>query len=1014
MPISFYPRRGHAIAPQALRAILDAPIPAYLRVAGLKSKSKLHELDASVWKDLDSFDAERLGEAVVTQVRDSLRELLENHSKDWLPMPPIGSTLDDLELEIRTYNCLKNQWPECERDLQRLGYKTIGDALKLHSFGIKSLVDLLTSLEALQDAESDASSSGTANASLSKYLQAFASVARSRHAQHGAAPHKPIFLLTLLDIVESGKTTDNFVELNDHLICTFRGCWRNHIPEGHWQENIYYPAYYLVWDGLWQLVKNGQPVSPEQLASTQSLKQLQAVADGGRFAPDLWELLQDKNAIAALRRHVVAQFFDDKRQVASTPPTGASPEIRDAEMVEEAAGEMSEDLVEESDELVEEEESFHDDRLGLLLDGVDDAADVLRERMHRIAWLLHSGYEAHAGAEKMAQIWETLDGLMQSASALEAMMARMEPGQALGPSLDENLTQLAQEMGAFPDASQIRRDDARLSPLLEGLLAEGQSLQEAMEALAARRRDPRDCEATKRKLEELRGRLAMLTQQTVEDELQSVFESLSHQWREPGRKMEILGRRYGWDGKGGATLQEAAEHFGVSRERIRQICQPCEADLKNRPVWTPALDRALHWLEEQTPLPLDEVGPKLKEEGLARSELDLRALRRIASLLQRDVPFEIDVVGETSFVQSVHAHEGDDLAAQILSQARRQVSRWGVATLEDIAASVNEKRAEKASPDLEGAGEATSDMMNQPAPDAVVDAALVERILSAQSDFVLLDASTGWFWLASVTRNGLVSQIEKVLAVAPRVRIADLRAGASRHHRRRGFAPPQRVLLELCRRLPGLGVEGDEVFVQKARKLDWALSPMEQLMADALRAHGPVMTRAELERHCSAAGIPRGTFYTYLRYSPIIEIHARSVYGLRGAPVEPGFIESLEPEWTRRRTRVLTDYGWTTDGKAWLGYTLSEGILNNGVCSVPGAMRRYLQGEYTLWTADNSYIGKWTCGDYQAWGVGPFLRRRGGEPGDILLLVIDITARKVVAELGDENLLEEYQGSEDE
>ena len=935
-----------------------------------------------------------MGTAVVAQVASSLRELLEHLTGQWLPMPPIGTKLEDLELEVRTYNCLKNQWPECERDLQRLGYKTIGQAIKLHGFGIKSLVDLLSSIEALQEVETDASTTDESNDLLSKYLQAFGSVTRSRHAQRGDAPHKPIFLLTLLDVAEKGEALGNFVELNDYLIRTFRAYWSAYVPADTWQENIYYPARHLVQDGFWELIKNGNLVSPERLAATQSLKQLQAIADGGRFAPDLWQLLQDKAAIANLRQHLITKFFGGKRQVISLLQADASPVILEAEAVEDIALEISE-------EIFEVEQSFHDGRLGVLLGGVDDAADALREQMHRIAWLLHSGYDAQAGVKEMAKVWETLDGLMQSASSLEELVSQAEPGQMITPQLDQRLSELAQEILTFPNLVDIHFDDVRLSPLLDELLTDDEALQDAIKDLLARRRDPSDCEATKRQLEKLREHLKALSQLTVEDELQNIFDSLSHHWSAPERKLEVLGWRCGFDGNGGHTLEECGLHFKVSRERIRQITKPAEDDLKSRAAWTPALDRALQWLETQTPLPLDEVGPKLKDEGIARSELSLRALRRIATLFQRDVPFELDVVGETSFVQSIHAREGDDVAAQILSQARRQISRWGVATIEDIAATVNEKRMENVQPDLEGVDEATLDV--------TIDAALVERILSSQSDFVLLDTAAGWFWLSSVTRNGLVSQIEKVLAVAPRVRIADLRVGVSRHHRRRGFAPPQRVLLELCRQLPRLGVEGDEAFVQNARKLDWALSPTEQIMADILHKHGPVMTRVDLERHCSTAGIPRGTFYTYLMHSPIMEKYARSVYGLRGAHVEPGFIESLEPEWTKRRTRVLKDYGWAADGKAWFSYTLSEGMLGNGVCSVPGAMRRFVQGEYALWTADGSYVGKWTCGDYQAWGVGPFLRRRGGEPGDILLLVIDVATRKVVAELGDESLLEEYE-----
>ena len=326
----------------------------------------------------------------------------------------------------------------------------------------------------------------------------------------------------------------------------------------------------------------------------------------------------------------------------------------------------------------------------------------------------------------------------------------------------------------------------RLSSLLRGLLDEDQTLQDALEVLSARLRDPYGSEEIKRRLEVLRTRMTALSQQTVEGELQNICEILSHQSRDRQRKLEVLGRRYGWDGEGGATLQEAANYFGVSRERVRQICQPSEATLKNRSAWMPALERAIQWLQEQVPLPVDKAGPKLKEEGITRSELSFQALQRIARLMRRDLPFETDVVGEITFLQSVHAQEGNDRAAQILSQARRQISRWGVATIEDIAAHVSEKRKER-----ENSDDSADEAGGESAPEA--DTAFVERILSAQSDFALLDANAGWFWLSSVTRNGLITQIEKVLAVAPRVRIADLRAGASRNDRRRGFAPPQRI-----------------------------------------------------------------------------------------------------------------------------------------------------------------------------------------------------------------------------
>ena len=107
------------------------------------------------------------------------------------------------------------------------------------------------------------------------------------------------------------------------------------------------------------------------------------------------------------------------------------------------------------------EETFHDPLLGLLLGGVDEAADALRVRMHRIAWLLHCGYDQEnreIGAHEMAEVWRSLDELMQSATALETLIAAAESGQAFVPVLAERLTgvvtKVAPQIAALPDINQ--------------------------------------------------------------------------------------------------------------------------------------------------------------------------------------------------------------------------------------------------------------------------------------------------------------------------------------------------------------------------------------------------------------------------------------------------------------------------------------------------------------------------------------------------------------------------------
>ena len=178
------------------------------------------------------------------------------------------------------------------------------------------------------------------------------------------------------------------------------------------------------------------------------------------------------------------------------------------------------------------------------------------------------------------------------------------------------------------------------------------------------------------------------------------------------------------------------------------------------------------------------------------------------------------------------------------------------------------------------------------------------------------------------------------------------------------------------------------------------LSDTESMVVSVLREHGPVMQRPKLEELCLGKGLQRDTFYIHLTYSPVIARYARGVYGLRGAQISPGLAESMVE--SRRKTRVLADYGWLPDGRIFLSYKLSEGSLANGIVSVPVGMKSYLQGEFKLLIADEQSAGRLVIKQSRAWGLGPYFRRRGGEPGDHFQIVFDTRQRVASVSLAEE------------
>jgi Bacterial RNA polymerase, alpha chain C terminal domain len=450
------------------------------------------------------------------------------------------------------------------------------------------------------------------------------------------------------------------------------------------------------------------------------------------------------------------------------------------------------------------------------------------------------------------------------------------------------------------------------------------------------------------------------------------------------RNLEIILTHYGFDGRGGATLQELGDKFAISKQRALQICNKVGKRIKELRSRPPRLAAVLEMISRNIPCETEKVEKLLQTEGLTRNTFKLEGLLSICKLLGHSSPFKIeDVEGQRMVVHPDKIR----MSKRTIVLARKAVSQFGVITVLDFAAVLSEKLSTKVTPEF------------------------ITRVLESQSGFEWLDRESGWFWFPNLPKNRVVSRVRKMLSVSEQIEVGELRTGIARHHTMNGYAPPRKVLLELCKRLPQCVVDG--CIVRADPPIDWrsTLRGTELSLITVLKKHGPVLQRAKFEQLCLGVGMKQSTFYAYLSYSPVIERYASGVYGIRGARIEPGVIDSLIPH-SQRTKGVRLEHGWTRDRRIWIGYCLSEGMFGNGVFSVPSALKQFLQGKYEMRTTDGTTIGTVVIKDNAGWGVGTFFRRRGGEPGDTLLLIFDAKSQVVIASIGDEGLLEQFE-SED-
>jgi len=86
-------------------------------------------------------------------------------------------------------------------------------------------------------------------------------------------------------------------------------------------------------------------------------------------------------------------------------------------------------------------------------------------------------------------------------------------------------------------------------------------------------------------------------------------------------------------------------------------------------------------------------------------------------------------------------------------------------------------------------------------------------------------------------------------------------------------------------------------------------------------------------------------------------------------------------------------------------------MLTSGVVGVPSALKRFLQGKFTIMTSDNSHVGTLVAKDNSAWGLGPFFARRGGETGDYLEIKFKPSQRVAIVQIGDESLADQFDSA---
>jgi predicted restriction endonuclease len=149
---------------------------------------------------------------------------------------------------------------------------------------------------------------------LTNYIQQFSNLINSwgpiwTAKTKGQAPHKPLLLLSILDLFARGQITKNLIEISPDLIELFTSYWNIVIPERRGQ--IALPFFHLKSSNFWHLIAlPGQEAVLKDSRRIRSLSFLQKIVLGAKLDEKLFELLQIKEKRDELLAVLIHTYFD--------------------------------------------------------------------------------------------------------------------------------------------------------------------------------------------------------------------------------------------------------------------------------------------------------------------------------------------------------------------------------------------------------------------------------------------------------------------------------------------------------------------------------------------------------------------------------------------------------------------------------------------------------------------------------------------------------------------------------
>jgi len=333
-------------------------------------------------------------------------------------------------------------------------------------------------------------------------------------------------------------------------------------------------------------------------------------------------------------------------------------------------------------------------------------------------------------------------------------------------------------------------------------------------------------------------------------------------------------------------------------------------------------------------------------------------------------------------------------APELMTIVQRQCGASGVTNLEEMLAEARSRNLKVKEKDL-------------------------TQLLNIIDEFEFLDDQWIWHPKGKLERNRLRNVTRRMLSVTSRISVSSLREGVRREYtyrRSRGLGtwpllvPPKHILSRFYEQHAEFSVD-EFGYVESTEPLSFQIELQfnEQVLVEVFRSTpAGVLDRSGCANGCIKRGMNQNTFNLYMTYSPVVEHLGTDLWTLRGSQVDPAAVQALrDANAMKPPVKRVLDHGWNESGSLWVAVRIPQ-LFTSFVFGIPAAIRHLLDARsFKAVDENNSDFGTIRIlDDGTSIGYGKFLRQRGADENDVLVVFFDLIGDKAELRLGNDEILE--------